>query len=87
MLKMSSISKWMPKEAGSYVGLKGGGVLCANRIGKKEDYYSQKQHNIYCSRFNKQLKGGSNEKKYEEVRCICDDGRNSDVYIGRHCDG
>jgi hypothetical protein len=86
MPKIRSISKWNSKEADRYVSLKGGGVLWANRIGKKEDY-SQKQHNIHCSRLNKQLKGGSNEKKYEEVRCIRDDGRNSDVYIGRHCDG
>jgi hypothetical protein len=44
--------------------LKGDDVLCVNRIEKKEeDYYSQKQHNIYCSRLNEQVKGGSTMKK------------------------
>jgi hypothetical protein len=38
---MVSISKWNSKEADRYVTLKGGDVLCANRIGKKEHYYDK----------------------------------------------
>ena len=33
--------KFNSKEADRYVTLKGGGVLCANQIGKKEDYWSK----------------------------------------------
>jgi hypothetical protein len=47
MLKMESISKWNSKKADRYATLKEGEVLWANRIGKKEDYYSEKRNNIY----------------------------------------
>jgi len=47
MLKMASISKWNSKKTNGYLAFKGGDVLWAYRIGKKEDYYSEKRNSIY----------------------------------------
>ena len=59
---MGSISKWNSKKADRYVALKEGDVLCANQIGKGQDYYSEKRNNIYRSGHEEPLKGGSTMK-------------------------
>ena len=61
-------SKWRQSQNGTLkkhtlsVSLKGDDVLCANRIRKRKDCYSETRNNIYCSGLKESLKGGSTMK-------------------------